>query len=446
MLPLDRRRRARRRTSGPRILALVAIALLLFLVIGGIFAIGHGSGPYHQSVNRSFVEQASVLVDQSNASARSLRATMAQMPNLNRTQLQFQLDALASATQRQAVAMHALAPPSPETNANEALARVFDQRAKAVAQIRSAVFGYLGITSAAVVGNDLNADTTTVGTTPVLLDQTQVAQGVTTAGATLQQSDHDYATARRSLRAATGHAQLPVSVWISNPSSWSLGAVQTQVDLVGGSVTLGQLHCLQLTSVRINPSALPALTPSSTSTTTSSTTTSTISTTTTTPATTTVAGASATSSSTTTTTKPKAKKAKAPTAPSCNVGASLAPTSTSTATLPPSNSLAVTAVVTNAGNVIEPNVEVQFSLQAQTTGIMHTVVRRVALVPNQSVTLAPVVLGVKPNQVYVLTVAVTPPPAQTVQSGLSRAYALQVAPATPPTTLAPTTTTSRSSS
>ncbi len=133
MLPLDRRRRARRRTSGPRVVALVAVALVLFLLIGGIFAIGHGSGPFHQSVNRSFAAQASVLVDQSNASARSLRTTMASMPNVSRSELQFQLDALASATQRQAAAMHALSPPSPETNANAALADVFDQRAKAVA-------------------------------------------------------------------------------------------------------------------------------------------------------------------------------------------------------------------------------------------------------------------------------------------------------------------------
>ena len=83
-MPLDRRRRARRRSIGPLVLAVVAVAVVLFIVIGGIAFMGRASAPYRRSVNRSFADQGSVLVDGGNQSAVQLRKLMATMPTLLR--------------------------------------------------------------------------------------------------------------------------------------------------------------------------------------------------------------------------------------------------------------------------------------------------------------------------------------------------------------------------
>jgi hypothetical protein len=79
---------------------------------------------------------------------------------------------------------------------------------------------------------------------------------------------------------------------------------------------------------------------------------------------------------------------------------------------------------------------VHVTLAAQSGGRTTAVTRVAAVAASQSVTLAPAFFGVTPGQSYQLSVAIVPPAAQTVTTGTTVAQVLQVAPTSPPTTVA----------
>ena len=141
MSPLDRRRR-RRRPILPAVVVALAVAIVLFVLIGGVFEVGPVSGNYRRDVNRSYVAQGAVLVGQSNQTGAQLRSLMGSMPTLQRTALQRQLDGLASSSAQVAASVDTLSPPPPTV---DGLAASLAARAKGVAEVRAAVDGFLGL-------------------------------------------------------------------------------------------------------------------------------------------------------------------------------------------------------------------------------------------------------------------------------------------------------------
>ncbi len=86
-------RRARRDLT-PFVLVLVAGAVVLFLLVGGLASVGRSSGAYHTVIDESFGAQARVLVAQSNSVGTELDRDFAEMSTFDRPELSQALDAV----------------------------------------------------------------------------------------------------------------------------------------------------------------------------------------------------------------------------------------------------------------------------------------------------------------------------------------------------------------
>jgi len=198
------------------------------------------------------------------------------------------------------------------------------------------------------------------------LSASQATNRIDAAGALLTRSDGLYRSVRTSLRVAVGHARLPASVWVARPQQWALGAVATEVDLLATSPTLVASHYVVLRTVRLDPPALPT---------------------------------------------PQGGAA-------------------SVSYLSPVTQLDVTAVISNLGSVDEPRVSVRFTLEDQASAVSRSHIETTGAALGASVTLPTIAFGVKPGSVYVLTVAVVPPPGQTLLAATQLQDTLQIAPGT----------------
>lgn len=116
---------------------------------------------------------------------------------------------------------------------------------------------------------------------------------------------------------------------------------------------------------------------------------------------------------------------------------------TTVSVIPPTRRLAVDAVVANFGNVGETGATVTAQLQPEGAGAPAVSSARTSLPPGTSVVVALPALATSPGDTYGLSVTVSPPAAQSNQSGLAGCYSIKVAPPTPPptTTTVPSTTT-----
>jgi hypothetical protein len=346
------------------------VVVALVLLIGGALRVGRASGPYWADVNRSYVAGGTTLVTRSNETGTQLRTLvhtlMVGKPSLSRDDLQQQLDSLVTASAQVSTSAAGLAPPTPSGGLGKAFAGVLADRADAVADVRTAFDGLLGMAPLPVVGAALTS-TTQVSTTQAstaLLTSAQATADVTGAGQLLRAADAAYATVRRQFRAAPGGAGLPRSVWLRQP--WTAGAL---VDQVSGSSSLAARHRVVLLphGIRLTPPVVPPTTP-----------------------------------------PPPA------------------------ATVTPTRSLSVTAVVANEGNVDEPAITVSVAVQG---GPTHSATVVLPSGRSQAVVLPSI--PVIPGQSYALTVSVTPPAAQTDRTGTTRTFTIKVAPASTTSSAAP---------
>jgi hypothetical protein len=368
MSPRTSHRRARRRSRAGRLVVLAAVLVVAAVLIGGVARIGPRSGPFNASVNRSFGAQGAVLADLSNATGSSLRRLMGAMPTQDRQTLQAGLDDVAAQAGDQSVRANALAG---DGSLEGRFATVFADRARAANEVRSAIDGLLGMRPLPVSGAPAVVASETASTP--LLSATQATNRITAAGRLLSQADTSYKAIRRSLADTGGHARLPASRWITTSSTWQIGAVAAQVDLVAASTTLEARHQLGLSVVQVTPPAIPS-----------------------------------------------------PTGVA-NSGVSV---------LSPTKTVTLNVVLTNNGSVDEPHAAVTFTLALQpstttTTTTTTTTRKRTASVPaTRSTSLSPVTFSVKPGDTYQLSVAITGPAGQTAAAGTSFSEALQISPST----------------
>jgi hypothetical protein len=220
----------------------LAVVLALVVVVGGILEVGRGSAGYRRDVNRSYADAGSVLVDQSNEVGAQLSALMGDMPAAGRTSLTAQLDSLASASARLAASAAALSPPDPTVSG---LATALFERAAALARLRSAVGGLLGL-----------------GRTPSVGSAAAAAE-IVSVGTLLTRADRDYAAVRRRMRAAPGSATLPRSAWVGDAQLWAPGPVESLVAQLAASPSLAPRPEVVLvpSTVRLEPAAVPRVTP-----------------------------------------------------------------------------------------------------------------------------------------------------------------------------------------
>jgi hypothetical protein len=347
---------------------LIAAVAVLALLVGGLTQVSRQSQGYDANSNRSLAAQGSVVAGQSNATASEVRGLVGNLQGQTRQSIDTGLDSAVQQTADQAARMDLAAGSSPSGSPGGELEAVFTDRARSVAELRTAIDGFLGMKPIPIA----DAPATKTSSAPSITSQAstltagQATNQIAAAGALLTRSDDLYRSVQRSLAATAGHARLPKSVWVTDAGLWQAGTIATQVDLMATSPTLATSHYLLLRTVRLNPPALP-----------------------------TAQGAPATVSA-----------------------------------LSPTSQIGVTTVLGNDGTADEPHAAVRFTLANQATGATATQVESAALAFGSSVTLPTATFRVKPGTAYVLTVAVILPTGQAATAGTVLQQALQVAPAT----------------
>ncbi len=382
MSPVDRRRRRARPAT---VVGIALVVLVLALLVGGLVRVGAVSTSYWRSVDRSYAAQGAVVVDQSNQTAGDLRRLLAGWTSQTRRALESTLDLLVRTTDQQAQAAAALSPPEPWGSLGPRFAAVLADRARAAADLRSAVDGLLGMAPLPIQTAQGATNPETGGANgSVVLTASQAASALGRVGALLEQADRTYGRVRHGFARAPGGARLPASRWVRNTAGWSSGPALTAAEQLAGAPKLAARHQVVLVPTAIDVTPAPVPTP----------------------------GASA--------------------------GA---------ATLPPTSSLRVTVVVANDGNVGEHGLVVTASVQPAAGGRTSQRTASVALAPGASEAVGLGVVPIVAGRSYQLTVAVTPPAGEVPGSTTSRTFAVKVAPnsAPPPTTTTTTTAPPRSS-
>lgn len=233
-------------------LPLVAVAIVLILFIGGIAHIGSGSTPYWRSVDRSFADQASVIVGESNATGSQLAGLVKRLDRFDRPALEATLDGLVESAAAESSQAAALIPPSPQGGAGPAFAAVMATRSAQIGQLRAAVDGLLGMSPLPVAG----AVSTSASTPPPAVSAGQAISMVSAAESALHQADTAYGALRRRLEGSIGHPRLPRSVWVAPNGPWAAGAASV-VGTLSGSAALTPDPKVVLAAVRLSPSVLP---------------------------------------------------------------------------------------------------------------------------------------------------------------------------------------------
>ena len=342
--------------------------VVLALLVGGLTQVSRQSQDYDANSDRSLAAQGAVVAGQSNATVSQVRKLVGNLQAQTRQSIETGLDSAVEQTANQAARMDLAAGSSPSGSVVANFASVFTDRAQSVAELRTAIDGFLGMQPIATADAPTSRSNSAVPATGQAgsLTRGQATNQIAAAGALLTRSDTLYRSVQRALAAAAGHARLPKSVWVTDAGLWQAGTVATQVDLMATSPTLAASHYLLLRTVRLDPPALP-----------------------------TPQGAPATVSA-----------------------------------LSPTSQISVTAVLGNDGTADEPHAAVRFTLANQATGATATQVESAALGFGASVTLPTATFSVKPGTAYVLTVAVVLPTGQAATAGTVLQQALQVAPAT----------------
>ncbi|HMD44706.1 MAG TPA: hypothetical protein VKG43_01000 [Acidimicrobiales bacterium] len=370
MPPLDRRRRARRSNLATWIPAVLVGVLVASLLVGGVLGVHRASGAARRTVDRSFATGAAVVVDGSNVEGSRLNQLLQSMPAMDRQTLELSLDQLVAASAAQSSSAATLARGKTPAGVDQALAHVMATRAAAAAALRRSVDRLLSMSPWPVAG----APATAARTGPPISTAEATAE-LSAVDAELAGADADYAALRHRLWLAGGSGRLPPSVWVADPHLWESGPLATLVDEIATSPTLAPDHHLGITTVRVDPAAVPP----------------------------------------------------------ANGPPPVPPGLPSISVLPPTSAIDVTAVVSNAGNLDETGVVVSTTLApvgAPATGSTTESAQRVldlAAASSQVVAFRP--LAARPGTDYLLTVAISAPPSQADRSALVRSYGLRVSPA-----------------
>jgi hypothetical protein len=349
MSPRRPRRRARRRSPARPVILLLAALIVLALLIGGLAAVSRQSQGYNAASNRSLAAQGTVVVEQSDATAAQLRTFLSGFSTQTRQGLQLGLDTAVQETATESGRAEMAAHSTALGAVGVDFATVFADRAQSMSELRAAIDGFLGMQPAPIAGASVTTASAPADSTAQLSDA-QATERIAAAGGLLTRADNLFRSVRRTLAAAAGHAQLPKSVWVTDPGAWDAGSVAARVDLLASSPNLAPTHYLALRTVRLVPPALP-------------------------------------------------------TAPNASPGLSV---------ISPTTQLGVSVVLANNGSVREPSGTVRFTLANQSSGTATTRNESMTLPAGASATLPTVTFGVSPGTTYLLTVSVVLPAGQTV--------------------------------
>jgi hypothetical protein len=256
MPPRRPRRRARRRSRARPITLLIAAVIVLTVIVGGLTQVSRQSQGFDANADRSLAAQGTVVAEQSNATASTVRRVVNDLQTQTRQGLQAALDSAVQQTADQSSRADLAAGATPLGSVATQFTAVFADRAQSMVELRAAVDGFLGIQPIPPADAPSDAQAGHGGrVTP--LSASQATNRIAGAGALLARSDALYRSVRHSLAVDAGAGRLPPSVWVTNPQIWQVGSVAAQVDLLATSSTLSATHYVVLRTIRLNPPSLP---------------------------------------------------------------------------------------------------------------------------------------------------------------------------------------------
>ncbi len=339
------------------------VAVALFLLVGGLIFAGRASGPYHQAIDRSFGAEARLLADQSNSVGAQMRALVTHMASDDRVTLADGLDSLSQGSKSVASATSLLGSSPPEGQAGTDYMDAMTERAVAVSRLRGAIDGLLQLTP---------EDSPVSPFPPPPLSTAEAVTKLVGVGQLLTRADLDYRRARHEFSSVPGGFQLPASVWVPKGVLWNTAAVRTRVDQLTSSQALVAMQDVHLVAVDLNPPVLP----------------------------------------------PAPAVQGQPQAPPLGAGIS---------EVPPTCTLAITAVVRNDGTIVAAKVPVEAAVQNIAGGPVFPVKKEVTLAPAGSIAITLPDLPVSPGITYHLVVTVVPPAGQSRPNG-GQGATVEVAP------------------
>lgn len=217
--------------------SLMAGVLVVLVVIGGALDTGRGSIAYRREINLSYAAAAAPIVGQSNEVGGQLGKLMGSLSTATPTGVREGLGSIGSAAAEQAEAVAALSPPAPSV---VGLSTAMDERASAVAQLKSAIFGLIGL------GRGGRPDRSAGSVAATLVE----------VGSLLEKADRLYASVRAGFRRAPGEPRLPRSRWVGDAAAWSPGPVQSLVEAAAGLVVAPKV-VLVAGTLGLKPAAVP---------------------------------------------------------------------------------------------------------------------------------------------------------------------------------------------
>lgn len=372
----------------------IATTVTVALVGGSLLAIHTQSTGYRSATTTGYVALADQTGQASTVAGARLAKLMADAPSLTnsafpitaRGNLQQGLDAAVLDTQAQSRQGRNLASPPPQGDLSSQFTHVLELRASATEALRTTIDQLLGMQPLPVAGGP----SPTVPTTqPTQISVSQASAEMSAEGALFEQADAAFRGLQASATALRPPAHLFDSAWVSAPSaaaplgSAPLGATATAL---ASSSALVPFHHLVVTAVGLSPPAVPT------------------------------GGAGSVSTS-------------------CTEPSSAVPGSSPTV-VPPSNALGALVSVTNCGTVPESGVTVSVTVAtadppgtaAPPAGSQGGRVQAVVVLASGS-SSAPVLgpLPVSAGHRYLLTVAVSLPPAQLDPAGSTQQFLVEIA-------------------
>jgi hypothetical protein len=247
---------------------LVAIAATITVVLmgGSLLAIHTQSTGYRSATTAGYVALADRTGQASTVTGARLAKLMAGAPSLTnsafpitaRGNLQQGLDAGVLDTQAQSRQGRNLASPPPQGDLSSQFNHVLDLRARATEALRTTIDQLLGMQPLPVAGGP----SPTIPTTqPTQISVSQASTEMSAAGVLFEQADAGFRALQTSAAALRPPAHFLDSVWVSAPSataplgSASLGAIATALASPGSALV--PFHHLVVTAVGLSPPAVP---------------------------------------------------------------------------------------------------------------------------------------------------------------------------------------------
>ena len=160
------------------------MVILLALLIGGLTQVSRQSQGYDADSARALAAQDTLVAEQSNATSAQVRSLMNGLQGETRQGLQVALDSAVQQTADQSARADLASGAVPSGAVATQLADVFAERAQAMADLRAAVDGFLGMQPIPSTGTVADGPSSVASTTS--LSASQATNRIATAGALLE--------------------------------------------------------------------------------------------------------------------------------------------------------------------------------------------------------------------------------------------------------------------